>query len=152
MPGGLPQPVVLDATVPSNFASTDAIDYLVEVLESPAVTPAVRDELEDGWRSGHGFLGVAVEEIGEGLTVLEPSDEHPELRDRLDAGEAASIAGAVERGGSVATDDLAARRVADELGLTVTGSVGLLVLGIERGQLDVATADDWLETCVDDEG
>lgn len=32
-----PQPVVLDTTVLSNFASTGAVEVLVEVLDSPVV-------------------------------------------------------------------------------------------------------------------
>lgn len=46
----------------------------------------------------------------------------------------------------LATDDLAARDAAGEQGVPVTGSVGLLVLGIDRDALDVATADEWLST------
>jgi hypothetical protein len=46
MPDGYPQPVFLDATVLSNFASTNSIAFLIGVLEAPVVTPAVRDEIE----------------------------------------------------------------------------------------------------------
>lgn len=43
-----PQPVFLDATVLSNFASSDAVGFLETVLDSPVVVPAVRDEIERG--------------------------------------------------------------------------------------------------------
>jgi len=41
----------LDATVVSNFASTDGIGFLTTLLESPVVVPAVRDEIERGERA-----------------------------------------------------------------------------------------------------
>lgn len=60
--------------------------------------------------------------------------------------------GAYERDGTLATDDLAARRLGDELSVPVTGSVGLLVLGVERGRVDRETADAWFETWRDERG
>lgn len=54
--------------------------------------------------------------------------------------------GAVEDSGALATDDLAARRLAGELDVPVTGSIGLLVLGIERDRIDTETADGLVET------
>lgn len=50
------------------------------------------------------------------------------------------------------TDDLAARRVANSRDIPVTGSIGLLVLGVERGLIDTTTADEWLETWRDRRG
>lgn len=100
MTGGSPQPVVLDTTVVSNFASTDSISFLAAVLESPVVVPAVRD-----------------------------------IRDRLDHGEAESLLGAIEHRGTLATDDLAARKAADQRDVPVTRSIGLLALGVESAHL-----------------
>ena len=55
-----PQPVVLDATVLSNFASTDGVSLLATVLELPVVVPTVRDELERGLDAGHEYLDTVV--------------------------------------------------------------------------------------------
>lgn len=148
MPEGYPQPIFLDATVLSNFASTDAIRLLIEVLEAPIVVPAVRDEIEQGQQFGHDYLANAVEAFGNGLRV---SDQPPEMeavqfRDRLDAGEAEALRAAVEHDGTLATDDLAARDLADDHDVPVTGSIGLLVLGVKRGFIDRKTADEWLAT------
>lgn len=52
MADGYPQPVFLDATVISNYASTDSIEFLVRLLESPVVVPAVRDEIARGEAAG----------------------------------------------------------------------------------------------------
>lgn len=49
----------------SKFASTDAVEFLVTVLESPAVVPAVRDEIGQGRNFGHGYLDTAADVFGE---------------------------------------------------------------------------------------
>lgn len=154
MPEGYPQPVFLDATVISNYASTNSVEFLVHVLGAPVVVPAVRDEIEQGVKHGHEYLTRAVEAFDNGLPV---SDVPPEmgrvnLRKRLDPGEAEALRGAIERDGTIATDDLAARRLASELGVPVTGSIGLLVLGIKRERVDNETADEWIETWRDERG
>lgn len=142
------QPVFLDATVVSNFASTDGIRVLGELLVEPAVVPTVRAEIERGLDSGHDYLRSAASAIGDRIAVREVprSVEDSELRARLDSGEAETILGAIDCGGTVATDDLAARRAAADRGLPVTGSVGLLVLGVKRSRFDAPTADDWLDS------
>lgn len=147
MSDGYPNPIFLDATVISNYASTNSIEFLVDILEAPVVAPAVRDEIEQGVDFGHEYLTSAVEAFDEGLVV---SDVPPEigrvnLRKRLDPGETEAIRGAVERDGTLATDDLTARRLAMELDVPVTGSVGLLVLGIKRELIDSVTADEWID-------
>ncbi|MFA1611895.1 hypothetical protein [Halobellus rubicundus] len=150
-----PLPVFLDATVVSNFASTDAIGFLVAVLGSPLVVPAVREEIERGQNLGHEYLASAVEAFDdEGIGVADPPDGSVErgLRNRLDAGEAETLRAAAERGGTIATDDLAARRLAGELSIPVVGSIGLLVVGVERGEITRETADAWLETWREERG
>ena len=51
----------------------------------------------------------------------------------------------MERDGTIATDDLAARRLGTELDVPVTESIGLLVLGIKREYIDSETADSWVD-------
>jgi predicted nucleic acid-binding protein len=131
-----------------NFASTDSISFVADILTSPVVVPAVCDELERGLDAGHEYLDPAVAALDEALSVqpLSPSEDRPEIRDRLDPGEAESLLLTIEHRGTLATDDLAARTVADQRDVPVTGSIGLLVLGVESGPLDRSTADEWLET------
>ena len=147
MPDGYPQPVFLDATVISNFASTNSIEFLVNILEAPVVAPAVRDEIEQGTDFGHEYLTSAVEAFDKGLAVSDvpPETGRASLGKRLDPGETEALRGAFERDGTLATDDLAARRLATELDVPVTGSVGLLVLGIKREHIDSETADEWID-------
>jgi predicted nucleic acid-binding protein len=154
MPDRYPQPVFLDATVVSNFASTSSVDFLVHLLEAPIVVPAVRDEIERGVEHGHEYLTSAVEAFDNGLAVSDvpPEIERVSLHERLDPGEREALRGAVERDGTIATDDLAARRLATEMDVPVTGSIGLLVLGIKREHIDCETADGWLEVWRDERG
>lgn len=68
MPDGYPQPVYLDTTVISNFASTNSVEFLVHVLEAPVVVSAVRDEIERGVEHGHEYLTSAVKTFGRRIT------------------------------------------------------------------------------------
>lgn len=148
MAGQYPRPVVLDTTVLSNFSSSDSISLLIAVVESPVVVPAVRTELERGLDAGHDYLDTAVDALDDGLSIrrISSDDDAQDVRERLDPGEAESLLGAIELGGTLATDDLAARRVAGKRDIPVTGSIGLLVLGVEAGYLDRDTADERLAT------
>ena len=142
------QPVVLDATVLSNFASTGTVDVLVDMLDRPTTVPAVQTELERGYARDYDFLDDALARIGDDITLLgveELSSGAAAIRDRLDSGEAEALLGAMAHEGTLATDDLAAREMATERGVPVTGSVGLLVVGIRRGEIDASTANQWLD-------
>ncbi len=148
MSSGHAHPVVLDTTVLSNFASTNSISLLIAVLDDPAVVPTVYDELKQGVAGGHDYLESAVATLTEETCVrrLVPNQELAAVRDQLDPGEAQSLLAAIEHNGTLATDDLTARKVAEKKDVPVTGSIGLLVYSIERGQLDRETANAWLDT------
>jgi predicted nucleic acid-binding protein len=154
MADAYPAPLFLDATVVSNFASTDGCELLARTLSTPVVTPAVRDEIERGRDHGHAYLATAVAAIGDTIpvrTIPEPASI-PSGRIELDAGEAESLRGAIATDGTIATDDLAARRAATKQDVPVTGSIGLLVHCITHAELSPETADDWLTTWRDKRG
>lgn len=142
------RPVVLDATVLGNFASSESTAQLARFVDQPVTVDAVRRELERGREGGYGFLKDALDCCGDAIPVVRAEEEasarQSDLRDRLDAGEAAALLVADERAGTLATDDLAARDAASERGIPVTGSVGLLALGVRVGALDVDVANEWL--------
>lgn len=148
------RPMFLDATVLSNFASTDAIDFLVALLDAPIVVPAVRDEIQRGHDLGHDYLSNAIEAFDDGLSIgTDPATGgEPRVRERLDAGEADALLGALDADGTLATDDLAARGLASDLSVPVTGSIAILVMGIERDQIDRDLADGWLEAWCEGRG
>ena len=116
--------------------------------------PAVRDEIEYGTRIGHDYLNAAIEEFDGGPPIIHAHQDSgcSTIRERLDPGEAESLRGVIEHDGTLATDDLAARRFAEERNRPFIGSIGLLVLGIERDSLDRETADIWLDTWRDKRG
>jgi len=140
--------VFLDTTVLSNFASTASTVWLAAGLRRPAVVPTVREELEAGRTRGNEFLDEAIRAIGSRLELLEPttSKDVRVIRESLDPGEAESLHAAIVYEGTLATDDAAARTIAKERGVPVTGSIGLLVLGIAREKIDAEAAARWLDT------
>lgn len=143
-------PVVLDTTVLSNFASSSSIPSLFAIEETAVTVPAVRDELREGKGHGYDFLAEALAQVGEKIPVIaitsDQVDRYPDLRSRLDLGETQALIGAIERRGTLATDDLAARHVACDHGVPIIGSVGLLVRGIRRDLLTIESANAQLRT------
>ncbi len=66
------------------------------------------------------------------------------LPPRLQPGEASSLAIAYHRGWTLLTDDQAARREAEQLGIRLSGTLGCLVLSIERDLCTLEQANTWL--------
>lgn len=99
----LGEPVVLDTTVLSNFASSSSISDLLAVLATPATVPAVRKELQEGTNHGHEFIAVALEHVGEDMHVIQINSEskgrYSKFRTSLDLGETEALIGAIERRG-----------------------------------------------------
>ena len=62
----------------------------------------------------------------------------------VDAGEADCLAVAVTRNGRFLSDDLAARRLAQAEGVTVSGTLGVLLYLIEQQHLTLVRADTLL--------
>lgn len=68
-------------------------------------------------------------------------DLRDELIERLDCGEAESLAVAELYDGLLVTDDSTARAVARGRGVRLTGTIGVLIELVDTGVIDVATAD-----------
>jgi predicted nucleic acid-binding protein len=66
-----------------------------------------------------------------------------ELPSRLHRGEASCLVIARHRGWMLLTDDRAARDEGNGLGIMVAGSVGCLVLAVERGLCSLEQANIW---------
>ncbi|WP_238398268.1 hypothetical protein [Halorussus salinus] len=71
--------------------------------------------------------------------------EYSYAYERLDPGEAEAFVVAEQTDETLVTDDLAARRLADDYDVAKTGSIGLLVNGIVNDEISVETADTWLD-------
>ena len=74
------------------------------------------------------------------------------VRGYLDPGESRAFALADVHDGRLLTDDGDARQFAKEQGVTVVGSVGVLLAAIDAAKIDEATANGWLQTWIDELG
>ena len=145
-------PSVLDTTVLSNFAYVDHVDVLAG-LAGICTVPVVRTELQRGVDS-HPYLQSALDALTAEIPVTTINDavrsRETTARATLDAGEAQAFAMADVHDGRLLTDDGDARSFARDHGVTVVGSVGVLLAAIDAGRIDESTADEWLATWIDE--
>jgi predicted nucleic acid-binding protein len=150
--------VIVNTTVISNFASIGQLDVLRQLYGSLAMSTDVYDEIQAGLAEGYRFYeGIEqwVEPLAEGGWIHLTSMSHEqelryfrELPARLHRGEIASLAIARHRGWLLLTDDRAARTEATRLGVPVSGSLGCLVLAIERHLCSLSQANIWLQEMI----
>lgn len=127
---------IFDTTVLSNLGAVGRVDLLAERYHDTAFTTVeVIDELRKGIQAGYGYLDKILQQVDgvaqEGwLRILMPESvaEH-RLRAEFDlvlqSGEASCLALALSRGMVLVTDDLAARRLATERGVLLSGTLGI---------------------------
>jgi len=117
--------------------------------------PVVREELKRGV-DGHPYLQAALDALNGEIPVATISDtvtnREAVVSDHLDPGEAQAFALADAHDGRLLTDDGDARAFAKEQGVTVVGSVGVLLASIDAGKISEETADEWLSTWIDEIG
>ena len=152
---GVPaNPNVLNTTVLSNFAYIDQL-WLISELSGICAVPVVQEELEAGVAE-HPYLQPALDVLEEKIPVTTVSEtvanREAVVRTHLDPGEAQAFAMADAHDGRLLTDDGDARSFAKDQGVTVIGSVGVLLAAIDSGTIDESTADEWLSTWIDDFG
>jgi len=134
--------VVSNTTVLSNFAGADRLDMLAALFGTIFIPTEVQQEIHRGLAEGYEFYraveSVVRPPVADGwirLTSLKDPEELSLLADmpgRLHAGEAACLAMAQHRDWLFLTDDKAARKVAAERRVRLSGSLGCLVLGVGR--------------------
>lgn len=118
--------VLLDNTVLSNFALVNHLDLLSIALGNQAATTTqVIQEYNRGVARG-----VLPNASWEWLEILELTSQEKLLFKqhllRVNEGEAACLAVAVVRNGLVFTDDRDARKLAAQLKISVSGTIGIL--------------------------
>ena len=150
---------IFDTTVLSNFAVVGRTDLLETRYRDLAFTTvAVADELRRGFKAGYGYLESVLRQLEtinpDGwLRLLDPISPaeyrlRTELDQVLDPGEASCLALAVSRGLTLATDDLAARRLAQERKVPLTGTCGILIALVRQQTLPLAEANAILMTMI----
>lgn len=154
-------PIIFDNTVLSNFALTQSFEVLRRLYEGRAfICRAVLQEIQTGIESGWKYpqlrsrtrLQAVNQALEEGWLQLpdsdvDPGDEVLELRlaleysQRFGAGEAEAMAIARTRSWILATDDGEARRFAQERGVRLTGSLGILIKATQQEIVRLTEAD-----------
>lgn len=132
--------ILTDTTVLNNFSQVHRPDLLRKAFSGLAAPVIVRQELTAGERMGRvpvcdwSWLKLVA------LTEAEQA-RAADLEHHLQAGEATCLAVAESRGGLVLTDDSSARRIAVELRLEVSGTLGALVKLVRREILTLELGD-----------
>jgi predicted nucleic acid-binding protein len=146
--------VIANTTVISNFASIGQLGLLQRLFGAVYLATEVYREIEDGLDEGYQFYAPVVQLVGASsggnwlrLTSLTGEQELlivNHLPSGLHLGEAVSFAIAQTRGWHFLTDDLAARNYATRVGITLSGSIGCLVLAVERKLCPLTAANNLL--------
>jgi len=140
--------LLLDNTVLSNFALVDCIDLLPRALRSQiATTPQVVEEFAEGVTRG-----ILPGTSWDWLEIVPlRAEEEPFFLDYLrhiNAGEAACLAVAVSRNGRFLTDDRDARKLAAQLRIPISGTLGILLRLAKINVLTFTEANDLLKEMI----
>ncbi len=146
---------IFDTTVLSNFAAAGRLGLLEARYRDVAFTTVeVVDELRRGVKAGYVYLESVLQQIesinpGGWLRVLVPGSTaeyhwRTEFDQVLGPGEASCLALAISRSLTLATDDLAARRQAEEREVPLTGTCGILIALVRNDALSLAEANAML--------
>lgn len=133
--------IILDNTVLSNFAVVGQAELLLKAFGNVLATvPQVLNEFEEGVSFGR---VPATDWHWLKLLQLTPDEKtlEQQFRHALGEGESACLAVAIKRSAQLLTDDRRARRVAGELGVAVSGTLGVLIRLVRAGQMDLSEAD-----------
>jgi predicted nucleic acid-binding protein len=150
---------IFDTTAISNFAVLNSLDLLQENYKNIAFTTIeVADELRRGYNAGYSYLEYVLAQINTAipdgwLQILYPTSftEHQlraEFDSFLDSGEASCLALAVSHQLVLVTDDLAARRLAEQKNVPLTGTLGILIKLVRTGRLSLNDANDMLRLLI----
>jgi predicted nucleic acid-binding protein len=149
--------VISNTTVLSNFASIGQLDVLRRLYQILYIPTEVYEEITTGLEEGYLFyrdtLSVIYPFSDTGwlhLASMETAElrQFGELPSRLHKGEAACLAIAEHRHWTLLTDDNAARVEAARCRIRVSGSIGCLVLAVERGLATLEQANEWLNEMI----
>nr|WP_267643350.1 twitching motility protein PilT [Haloarchaeobius amylolyticus] len=148
-----PNPSVLNTTVLSNFAYIDQYGWLQDSLES-AQFQLFAGNSKTALQLIHIFSQHSIHST--------TKSQSRRFRIRSQTGRRLSVAISTlvkhrrslsrTHDGRLLTDDGDARSFAKDQGVTVVGSVGVLLAAIDAGNIDEATADEWLSTWIDEIG
>ena len=143
-----------DSVTLSNFALADCLQLLADRYRARGfVTTQVMDELARGVAAGSDPLKACLDVVDKGVlraVSLDKAEQATfrELIIHLGEGEAGMIAAAFHRQGIAVTDDLAARQTCAEMGIRVTGTIGILQALVRDRVLTLTAANDLLRKMI----
>jgi len=136
--------LLLDNTVLSNFALGQQLDLLPKALgESVSTTSQVIEEFENGVAKG---ILPAAKWDWLSIVQLEGREKtlFQEYSQRVNGGEAACLAVALVRNGRFLTDDRDARKLAAQLKVPISGTLGILLRLVQIEELSLPDANQIL--------
>ena len=133
--------IILNTTVLSNFASVGELDLIKRLFGVAYTTHEVHEEILRGISRGYQYLEDVDHEMSFDETgwlrvvAIRSCMEHQSMNDllkRLGMGESSCIAIAKSRTMIFMSDDRTARRIANELGVLISGTIGILVRCVDK--------------------
>lgn len=126
--------LIADTTVISNFAYANRLD-LLKSIDDTCTTEEVMNELQAA--KIEGVLQISSSNLFIEILKMDEGemDTFIRLNSKFGRGEASCLAIALHRNAGILTDDMDARRFAQQGCISVSGSVGILIKAIDRGQL-----------------
>ena len=146
-----------NTTVLSNFAAVSRLDLLRELLGRLYIPGELYEEVLNGLEEGYDFHNTIEAEaypLSETGWIEVVSMDEQEVRifrslpRRLHHGEAACLAIAQHRHRAFLADDKLARTTGLALGIAVSGTLGVLVLGAKRGFVTIDEGDQLLREMI----
>ena len=136
--------LLLDNTVLTNFALINQLELISEALGNQiATTPQVINEYREGVAKGllpeAEWNWLKIIDLGSNEEAM-----YQEHLKRVNAGEAACLAVAGQRNGRILTDDRDARKLAAQLKIPISGTIGILLRLVQIEVLTMAEADKLL--------
>ncbi len=145
---------IFDTVTLSNFLLTESINIIENRYRQRAIiTTQVLDELSAGFTK-YPLLKTIDSLIENGIFSICKMSRNErrvyiELSGQLGKGEASSIAVASEQRLIVVTDDRLARRVCSQMGVVVTGTIGIIKATLLDGTITVSQANAILQKMTD---
>ncbi len=153
--------IICNTTVLSNFAAVKQLTLLQYIFPNLYIPTAVYDEIYNGLEDGYTFyqplmpLIYPTNQAKNGwinITTIEGIQELQTLSTlpkQLHRGEAECLAIAQHRGWLFLTDDQAARRVAYQKQILLSGTLGCLAMAVEQTHCSLSTANHYLTQMID---
>jgi predicted nucleic acid-binding protein len=141
---------VINCTVISNFSAIGRLDLLHHTVDALHLPTDVYDEIRAGQMAGYKFY----DNIEQYITPFSPNgwlhlvtmteeelQRSTSLPAHLHQGERACLCIARQRGWAFLSDDRAAREQANDWNISLSGTLGVLLLAIQDGRLTIDTGN-----------